>query len=433
MKRTYSLDYSIERDSDRAKAVAEIIDKMDKDPSATDLEQMASYILYGKDENGLNAVQRGETTDGNRRYGSYKKTDDKLLSLDELLDNPLVDQTQLKSAHQRDWTVKKRPVITRPKYNKKTGELIDPGDSDIPFMRELWDSIDRMERWIAQLEGRIVPDEDTLIFDDDYRLYRLKHTLIDLRRHQYYLKDAYKPTLHFLAIDHPKAQFYDWSGDSFYWMPYEQWKKRVDNTLLHSVSKNLEDYETRGEGDTLEVKWVVRHHTFNWENPLHVRALINNFDLLKDQVWSKLDTYGRTLVWDFERYRAMAQLSQIREFLLDLKIDRVPYDSILEQLQIKFGIVYNKNHLCTILAREIPEKIAETAKKHRLLIDTPENQRKVCFKCGKALPRDILFFSRNASRKDGFSSNCKSCEKIMRIQKGGQAQYDKRSKDSEMS
>ena len=38
MKRTYSLDYSIERDSDRAKAVAEIIDKMDKDPSATDLE-----------------------------------------------------------------------------------------------------------------------------------------------------------------------------------------------------------------------------------------------------------------------------------------------------------------------------------------------------------------------------------------------------------
>jgi len=91
MKKSYSLDYSIERDCDRAKAVNDIIDRMDKDPSPTDLEQMASYILYGKDENGLNAVQRGETTDGNRRYGSYKKNDDKLLSLDELLDNPLID------------------------------------------------------------------------------------------------------------------------------------------------------------------------------------------------------------------------------------------------------------------------------------------------------------------------------------------------------
>ena len=137
----------------------------------------------------------------------------------------------------------------RPKYDKKTGELIDPGDSDIPFMQDLWDSIDRMERWIAQLEGKIPPDEDTVIFEDDYRLYRLKHTLIDLRRHQYYLKDVYKPTLHFLALDHPKAQFYDWSGDAYYWMPYAAWEKRVNNSLLHSISKNLEDYETRGEGD----------------------------------------------------------------------------------------------------------------------------------------------------------------------------------------
>ena len=56
MKKAYSLDYSIERDSDRCIAVSDIIDKMDKDPSPTDLEQMASYILYGKDENGFNAV-----------------------------------------------------------------------------------------------------------------------------------------------------------------------------------------------------------------------------------------------------------------------------------------------------------------------------------------------------------------------------------------
>jgi len=38
MKKAYSLDYDIERDTDRVVAVREIIDKMDKDPNATDLE-----------------------------------------------------------------------------------------------------------------------------------------------------------------------------------------------------------------------------------------------------------------------------------------------------------------------------------------------------------------------------------------------------------
>lgn len=93
MKKAYSLDYSIERDIDRVRAVQDILDGLETDPSPTDLEQMGSYILYGKDANGLNAVQRGETIDGNsRRFASFKKTDDKLLSLDEILDNPLADQ-----------------------------------------------------------------------------------------------------------------------------------------------------------------------------------------------------------------------------------------------------------------------------------------------------------------------------------------------------
>lgn len=52
MKKKYSLDYSIIRDSDRCAAVAEIIDTLEKDPTPSELEQMASYILYGKDENG---------------------------------------------------------------------------------------------------------------------------------------------------------------------------------------------------------------------------------------------------------------------------------------------------------------------------------------------------------------------------------------------
>ena len=58
MKKKYSLDYGIERDIDRLHAVEDILDTLPENPTNTELEQMASYILYGKDENGQNAVQR---------------------------------------------------------------------------------------------------------------------------------------------------------------------------------------------------------------------------------------------------------------------------------------------------------------------------------------------------------------------------------------
>lgn len=92
MKKKYSLDFSIEHDYERTAAVKEILDGLDTDPSATELEQMASYILYGKDENGQNAIQRNECTDKDKRYKSYKTKDDKVESLDEIMNTPGFDE-----------------------------------------------------------------------------------------------------------------------------------------------------------------------------------------------------------------------------------------------------------------------------------------------------------------------------------------------------
>jgi hypothetical protein len=52
MKKPYSLDYNIERDTDRLHLVEDILNTLEKNPSDSELEQMATYILYGKDENG---------------------------------------------------------------------------------------------------------------------------------------------------------------------------------------------------------------------------------------------------------------------------------------------------------------------------------------------------------------------------------------------
>ena len=429
-KKEYSLDYSIERDTDRLHAVQEILDNLEKQPTPADLELMASYILYGKDENGKNAIQRKETTDANKRYKSFQKAADKVQSLDAILENPLADQQDMRPATERYSYTKKKPTITKPKYDKQ-GNLLDAGDSDIPGMVELWEAIDRVAHTVAVSEGKVPPDEDTEIITEPYRLYQLKHQLIDMRRHQYYLKDAYKPTLHFINIKQPSPQMYDWSCDAFYWLTYEEWEQKVENALLHSISKNIEDYQTKTDGDgNLLVKWIVRRHTFDWENPSHIKALIDNYSALYMQVWNKPDSWAYTLFYDFERYFKMCDFSEVREYILTRRIDRATYSAIMDEILQKFGIKYNENHICTILTTEIPTKMARTAKRHRLILETPASEKKRCWTCKQLLPRDTIFFGLNSSRGDGFSSNCKECEKKRRIEKGGQSKHDNRNKDA---
>lgn len=418
MKKKYSLDFSIIRDIDRMHAVEEILDSLATDPSATELEQMASYILYGKDENGKNSIQRNETIDKDKRYKSYKTKDDKMQSLDEIMEVPGFDEQQIRSAYKRDSYTVPKPCIHKPKYDKVTGEMIDPGDSDVPGMWEQWEIIDRWQRMLDVAQGKVPPQEGDTIVSDPYRIYQLKHNLIDIRKHQYYLKDSAKPTLHFQNLDHPKPQFYDWSGDSFYWLPQNEWQYRVDHSYTSRVSKNLKDYETRGEGDQLEVKWVICEHKFDWENPKHIRALLNHYCTMYEALKDKLNTYGRTLLWDFDRYVSLCGFSELRLFLINLRKQGMMYEDIIEEMRAKYAMEYSPNYLVSIVNTEVPNKIAKVAKMLRLENETPPEQCKKCIHCGKLLPADPLFFSRNNAHKDGLSNTCKECDRASRVKRG---------------
>ena len=418
MRKKYSLDFNIVRDIDRLTAVQQILDTLPTDPSPTELEQMASYILYGKDENGKNSIQRNETIDKDKRYKSYKTKDDKVESLDEIMEIPGFNEQSIRDAYKRQPYTAPKPKINHPKYDKVTGEMIDPGDSDVPGMIEQWEIIERWQRMLDIAQGKIAPNENDTLVTDPYRVYQLKHNLIDIRKHQYYLKDSYKPTLHFQNLDHPKAQFYDWTGDAFYWIPYAEWERRVNNSYTSRVSKNIKDYETRGEGDQLEVKWIVCEHTFDWENPRHVRALLNQYRTLYDALRDKLDTYGRTLIWDLDRYISLCDFSELRLYIIELRKQGMAYEDILNEIRIRFGITYSPNYLVSIGSAEIPNKIARIAKILRIQNETPKDQCKKCIHCGRLLPKNPLFFSRNNAHKDKLSNTCKECDKVSRIKRG---------------
>ncbi len=415
MKKRYSLDFSIERDTARCQAIKEILDSLETDPTPTELEQMASYILYGKDENGQNAIQRNETTDKDKRYKSYKTKDDKVQSLDEIMEAPGFDEQQMRSAYKRDSYIVPKPTIARPKYDKHTGEMIDPGDSNIPGMIEQWEIIDRWQRMLDIAQGKIAPTENDTIISNSYRIYQLKHNLIDIRKHQYYLKDSAKPTIHFQNLDHPKPQFYDWSGDSFYWISEEEWRDKIAHAYTNRISHDIKDYERREDG---MIKWVVCQHTFDWENYLHVRALLNNYYLLYDALKEKLDTYGRTLLWDFDRYVSLCGFTELRLFFIEQRKQGIAYEDILEEMRARYAIDYSPNYLVFVVSNEIPKRIAQVAKMMRMEQDTPIENKKKCIHCGKLLPKDPLFFSRNNAHKDGLSSTCKECDRVNRIKRG---------------
>lgn len=410
MKKQYSLDYTIISDKERMEAVREIIDTATKPFSATDLEQLASYVLYGKDESGKNAIQRGETDDREtRRYKLAKRMDEKVQSLDEILENPLASENELLDPFQRSRYFKKTRTVKRPKKD-------DPGDSWIPGMQELWAAIDRVEHTIKANEGKLPFNEDDTVITDPYRLWLLKHQMIDMRRHQYYLLESYKPTIRFLALTHPQSRTYTFDEDTFYWMRREEWDRKVAATYMPYISKNIEDYERRIDENGQEwIKWVVSRQAFDWENPEHVRCLFEHYSAIYMENYDKLDSWGRTLIYDFDRYVDRANFSPIFQYIILRRIDKATLSQIEQEIQMKFGIRIAPTTISTYCTKEIPQTIAQQATKDRLFLETPASERKTCNICKQNLPAHPLFFIRNPNKKMGFEACCKECQRMRRM------------------
>jgi hypothetical protein len=50
-------------------------------------------------------------------------------------------------------------------------------------MWEQWEIIDRWQRMLDVAQGKVPPNENDTIVSDPYRIYQLKHNLIDIRKH----------------------------------------------------------------------------------------------------------------------------------------------------------------------------------------------------------------------------------------------------------
>lgn len=410
-KKAYSLDYEIYLATDRNQAVKEILDSLDTDPSPADLEQMGDYILFGKDEKYLSARDRKEILQPKRRYDSWSTKDEKNESLDALLEDPnTAPEIEQKQSNNGPRYKVFKPEIKRPTYDE-AGNMIDVGDSDIPGMVELWERIDTLQERYDMYRGKIPPNDYVKNHPlTKYQLYKFGHMLIDVRRHQYYLKDAYKPTLKLFNITPPGRSEIDFENNTGLWLKPEEWCYRKRNPKPFDLPQPA--LEDAPEDENGNLYWKISDNKIDYENPDHILALLDHYANLLKHSYDKPDSATRALCFDVENLVEAANLDDVEQFLLE---QRVAHRNIfiVRQALLAEDIEMSELQIREMMRKKIPRKLANAATAIRLECEVNQGTKETleCSKCHTVYPKDAFYFARSRDKRTGFCSQCKVCQK----------------------
>jgi len=409
-----ALDYNLYSNADRANFVIDLFTPeleqqaklhYEEDSTKLELEAAANFILYGKDpKTDKNFVQKKEVQI-DTKHTCWKRKEPE--SLDALMEDPLVDQTQFMEVKKNCYK-KPKPTIDREK------------DKDIPGMQDLWSAIDILAARVKELK-------DQQLLNLEY--YKKNHLLIQLRKEQFVLKDSAKEEVHghmFMGGAKPGLCYTSDTGyvkDNYTDFKYKVWKAD------HYRSQFGEDWYAREQeeianrirdGKIDDWEWVeVSENLIDFTNPKHVYEVLEMYGTLKENSWDQLNSDLKFLIWELEDYIEKANLNPARKHILVRKIDKATNERISQELQEMFGLAYSDNYISTIYKQMICEKIAKAAQlslDEFNFRDKPE-MFKVCSTCGCRMLRDSRNFVKKQNSKDGLSARCKSCDKEIRDKK----------------
>lgn len=427
MKKAYSLDYDhiIYADA-RTAAVAQILNELPTTPNDTDLTQMADYIIYGKDHKLVSPIDTKDVLHPPRRFNSYNTKADKNESLEALMETEAARHEVETSArivdgdkHNRSPYKVPRPTIRRTKYNED-GTILEKGDdfdnygNPIPYMRDLWKRIDEMQARYDMYMGKLEPDEWVLAHPiTAYKLYKMGHILIDLKRTQYYIKDVYNPELRLLDVSHGSAGETDYNNDSGVWLEEDAWRARAAQPQPYDIPQPA--FETAPRDATGKIFWKISSNTLDYENPHHIRALLDNYVSLLKKCYPHPDSTLRQVCWDLERLIDESNLDDLEHFLLRSKVAHYNVAQI-QKVLISEGYALTDECVRSMMFKVIPTKLANTALRRRLESDvlTKKMKGQTCKSCGRTLPQHTEYYTKDSNRDTGFSNVCKDCQKAKR-------------------
>lgn len=412
-----------------------------RDPlTNAELETCTDYVLWGKDKDGLNMVQKKELQI-KTRHKTW--TEEKVDSLEELFESPAFSETSILYPSEPPLKTVKT-VFNREKELKSAPPRLK---EELLF---LFKQIDRTELLInfyeIRVKKRTKPPRDELfkLFTEEeiqnlreksekltqFKYLELRHLLVELRRQQYGIKDLYAPLLQKETINvPPRAQpeetftfetdipifplglkKEDYNGVAIIF------KEDLDpEEVTLSQLKKISNLIWKKKEEEKEV--IGKKRFFDFRNEEHLKLIVKFYFELEDVALrgALQNTTGQFLE-TFRFYVRQANLNQIQQTVLDLKIKRFKNKEIAATIEENFGKTYLHNYISTIFYRQVIKRISAAAIKHQTFIENiffPENF-KACSHCGKILLRSNENFVKRARALDGLSERCKECDRLKR-------------------
>ncbi len=247
-----------------------------------------------------------------------------------------------------------QPKVT---ITKKDLEEIEP-------LRQLREAINLWEAKLKVTEGKDA--------------FTIKKALIEMRKDQYLIKNAYR-------------------------------KPIVFNKITRSTHFTaLEDRTCRFDADGYPIPEGV-----SLLNPVVCSAILCNYSRLKQDSFDQFEGDLYYLMDAFDEISDIALKEYpLYEKIVECKIDGLQNIQIQEILQAEFGIKHSLEYISSLWRKKIPKLIASAAEDQYLdwyYLNEEKGKYKRCSRCGQIKLAHNKYFSKNKTSKDGFYSICKCC------------------------
>ena len=339
------LDYTLESPEER-KALVEQIIVENPDLNESYLEILADYLILcmeKQEKKEKKVLTENRMTTVNKRETSFEGLVSQLENGEDGIYNLMNEN---------------KNVIFTPKISITQEDL-----ETIPFLAQLRDSINTWDAALKRTSGKDA--------------YTIKKALIEMRKDQYVIKQAYQRPI----------------------IPIKLTRSIQTHIPLDDNSYLNEDNEVVIQGISLM-------------DPNVVSAILCNYSKLKEDSYDRFEGDTWYLIQAFEEICDAA----LKDFplymrIVECKIDKMQNIDIQDTLQQEFGIKHTPEYISSLWRNKIPKMIAAEAEQRFLYheFDILGLPFKKCSKCGQSKPAHNQFFSINKTSRDGWYSICKCC------------------------
>ena len=416
------LDFDLETMEERQNYVNNLVSEWEskgKNLREVDLTLLADYVLYGKDKDGLSPVKKKEV-EIDTKYDSYERKN--IPSLNQLMEQPSFDETTL------------LPLTTKQPYKKNVNKNFNRDEvKDIKEFHQLWRDIDNLAAEIDFFSGKKELKEFSPEIQNhlnslssvptQLNLYKKKHTLIEMRRQQFTMRDYFLPT----TFKKPQLSHYidrepraiEWQTFDYQILPLGVYNK---NDPVFTLFIDKGSYLYGKDSALLDSKKIYipqeTEHSIDFRNTDHLYQLFRFYEELRIAAINDPESTINLILDTLDFYIEATHFNEQTKEILYLKIQKYTNEFIADYINKKYNKRHTPNYISTIFKGRICEDIAETAQLHYDTFMARHNKMafKTCTTCGTTKLKDIRNFVRKSRSSDGISSRCKECDKIERKQ-----------------